>query len=111
MPWALFSVNPHALRNILVTLNQFSAVEIHWENDNAESNRTGEPAGEWQVEIRTAHGKRIKGKHEDIENVLWYVTTLAEQAESEAWKKQDAVRAAALAKLTPEEQRVLRIAR
>lgn len=111
MPWAYESENPNWLRNTLVTLNNYSVVDLHWENDWRESNKTGEPAGEWELMIETAHGKRISGKHEDIENVLWYVTTLAENADSEAWKKQEADRDAALAKLTPDERRLLRLAR
>ena len=111
MPWAYSSENPNWLRNTLVTLNDYSVVDLHWENDWRESNKTGEPAGEWELTIETAHGKRISSKHEDIENVLWYVTTLAENAESEGWKKQEADREAALAKLTPDERRLLRLAR
>ncbi len=111
MPWAYSSENPNWLRNTLVTLNNFSVVDLHWENDWRESNKTGEPAGDWELMIETAHGKRISGKHENIENVLWYVTTLAENADSDAWKKQEADREAALAKLTPDERRLLRLAR
>lgn len=110
MPWAFTETNAHWLRNTLVTLNQFSVVDLHWENDWRESNRTGEPAGEWHLVIETAHGKRFTGQHENIENVLWYVTTLAEQADSEAWNKERSDREAALAKLTPEERRLLHLA-
>jgi|GEM_PF-5376176 len=110
MPWDHASKNPHWLRNTLVTLNNYSVVDLHWENDWRESNKTGEPAGEWEMTIETAHGKRFRGKHENIENLLWFVTTLAENADSEAWKKQEADRTAALAKLTPEDRRLLRLA-
>lgn len=109
MPFDYDSEYPHWLRNTLVTLNSYSVVDLHWENDWRESNKTGEPAGEWELMIETAHGKRIVGKHEDIENVLWYVTTLAENSDLEAWKKQEADRAAALSKLTPDERRLLRL--
>ena len=111
MPWAYASENPNWLRNTLVTLNNYSVVDLHWENDWNESNKTGEPAGEWELTIENAHGKSFRGKHEDIENVLWYVTTLADNADTEAWKKQEADREAALAKLTPDERRLLRLAR
>ena len=107
MPWAYSSENPNWLCNALVTLNNYSVVDLHW----CESNKTGKSAGEWKLMIETAHGKRITGKHTDIENVLWYVTTLADNADSEAWKKQEADREAALRKLTPDERRLLRLAR
>ena len=103
MPWAYSSENPNWLRNTLVTLHNHPVVDLHWE--------TGEPDGEWEMMIETANGKRIRGKHEHIENLLWYVTTLADNADSEGWKKQEADREAALAKLTPDERRLLRLAR
>ncbi len=109
MPWAFESSNPNWLRNTLVTLNNYSVVDIHWENDWRESNRTGEPAGEWDVMIETPHKKRFTGKHEDIFSALWYVATLAENANCEDWDKQDAARQAALSKLTPEERKILRL--
>jgi len=109
MPFGYCSNNPNWLRNTLVTLNTYSVVDIHWENDWRQSNKTGEPEGEWELFIVTAHGKRFTGKHEDIENVLWYVTTLADNATSEDWKKQEEDRKAALAKLTPNERRLLRL--
>lgn len=111
MPIGYLADHPNWLRNTMVTLNNYSVVDLHWENDWRESNKTGEQAGEWEITIETAHGKRIRGTHEDIENVLWYVTTLADRAEDEDWKKQDAARDAALAKLTPDERRLLRLAR
>ncbi len=111
MPWDYSSQNPNWLRNTIVTLNNFSVVDLHGENDWHETNKTGEPEGEWEMMIETAHGKRISGKHHDIENVLWYVTTLAEHSEDEDWRKQEAAREAALSKLTKEERRLLRIDR
>lgn len=111
MPWAYSSTNPHWLRNTLVTLNQYSVVDLHWENDWRETERTGEPAGDWHLVIETAQGRRITGQHHKIENVLWYVTALAEHADSEAWNKQRANRESALAKLTAEERHLLGLAR
>ena len=109
MPHGFPSLNPTWLRNTIVTLNNFPVVDLHWENDYRESNKTGKPAGVWEVTIETISGKRIEGKHEEIENVLWYVTTLADDYDSAAWKKREADRAAALAKLTPDDRKLLRL--
>lgn len=109
MPSNLYCDATNELRNILVTLDKHSSVELYWENDNATSNATGERAGEWVMTIHAGQNVRITGRHEDIEKVLWYVTTLAENADDEAWKKQQADRAAALAKLTPEDRKILRL--
>jgi hypothetical protein len=81
MPLRFTCENPNWLRNTLVTLNKFSVVDLHWENDWRESNKTGEPAGEWKLIIETAHGDRIKGKHEDeaLQNL--------ETREAELWVK------------------------
>lgn len=109
MPWNHSSENPNWRWNTIATLNQFSCVDIHWENDWRESNRTGEPAGEWDVMIETGQGKQFKACHENIENALWFVTTLAENSDSEHWKKQEESRKSALGKLTPEERKLLRL--
>ena len=99
---------PNWLRNTIVTLNNFDSVSIYWENDNRISNMTGEPEGEWEVNI-SANGKRFDSVHEDIEHALWFAVTCAENHQSESWQKHESARKTALAKLTPEERKLLRI--
>lgn len=107
MPFGYFCDNPNGLRNLLLTLHTYSYVDLHWERDWETGRHTGETEGYWNMALSTAHGKRLAASHRNIENVLWYVTTLAEAADSEAWQKQESDRKAALAKLTPDDRRLL----
>lgn len=109
MPREIHQDNPHWLRNILVSLHLHSYVAIHWENNWTITNETGEPSGEWEMEITTATNKHITGKHEDIEKLLWFTNELAEAADDAAWKEQQEAKKAALAKLTERERRLLGI--
>lgn len=111
MPFDHDKDNPNWRWNVIATLNQYSCVDIHWENDEHVTAQTGEPEGQWDVSIETRFGKRFSCKHENIENALWHVTTLAANSDSESWRKQYADRKAALEKLTPRERQVLGLAR
>lgn len=109
MPSA-FHNDANAIRNLIVTLNEFSFVSITWERDDRMTAETGETHGEWEVSIDTGR-HQIRTNHPEITNALWYVTTLAEDHLENAYNQQKKAREAALAKLTPDELRLLGISR
>jgi len=111
MPFEQHQQGPNWLRNILVTLNQHSLVDLHWENDWDASNKSGEPEGEWHILVETARGKRISAKHADIENLLWYVDEVASIVHTVTYQEFEAARKAALEKLSEDERRILGIGR
>lgn len=94
------------IRNAIVTLDQFSCVDIHWERDIPASDATGENIGEWDI-LLAAPGRDIKVKHPEITNALWYALQIAEAQTDAAHQAQQQARAAALAKLTPAEKQLL----
>ncbi len=109
MPGEFHNGADQQLRNCLMSLDQFVSVNIAWEMDVIQTNSLGESCGEWSIEIMTAR-KTFKAKHECITNALWFAYTLAEAADSEAYDLQEKARKAALAKLTPDDLRALRLA-
>lgn len=98
--------NERELRNILVSLDQFDCVDICWERDNAASNACGETVGEWSVLIEDGP-RTIRAKHTQVTNAIWYASTVAEAQHDEAYEKRQSGRAAALAKLTQEDRKLL----
>jgi hypothetical protein len=106
MPASFHNGDDEALRNCLVTLDQFRTVDIHWEMDVASTNREGEPVGEWEVVIES-RARRFKAKHAYITNALWFAYTLADAADTEEFQQREAAHKAALEKLSPEEQQIL----
>ena len=109
MPSA-FHNDANAIRNLIVSLNQFSYVSITWERDNHMTAETGETCGEWEVSIDTGR-RQIRTNHTEITNALWYVTTIAEDHLENAYNERKKARESALAKLTPDELRILGISR
>ena len=107
MPWEVHN-DANGLRNILVTLSQYTSVDIHWEADVAASNATGDDIGEWEVELQNGP-RRVRVRHAEITNALWYANEKMTSVESAAYEARDAARQAALAKLTPDEKRLLRL--
>jgi hypothetical protein len=107
MPFGLSESHPHWLRNALVTLDRHSFVEIFWQPDDATVDSDGKPSGFWKVEIVTAAGKAVAGRHESIENALWFATTIADAKDDQEYERRKAEKAAALAKLTPGERKLL----
>ncbi len=98
------------MRNIMVTLNEYSCVSIEWERDEHMTRETGETHGEWNVMIDTGR-RQIRAKHEEITNALWYVTTIAEAHLESVYDARIKARAEALAKLTDDEKRLLGVSR
>ena len=107
MPSNLSIEQPHWLRNALVSLHHNACVDIHWDNNDHITAETGEPSGEWEINIEPHVGKPVHVKHEDIEHALWYATTLADANANAAYASREAERARALSKLTPGERRLL----
>lgn len=98
--------SPNQVRNCVVTLDQFSCVDIHWERDHSASNATGENVGEWDVLIEDGP-RRFRAKHPEITNALWYVTEMANAENEAAYAARQKLRSDALSKLTQEERSVL----
>ena len=100
--------NENWIRNVMVTLDQYSCVSMDWERDEHMTRETGETHGEWNVMIDTGR-RQFTAKHAEITNALWYVTTIANAHLESVHDAQVKARAAALAKLTDEEKRLLRV--
>lgn len=96
------------IRNAVVTLAQFSCVDIHWERDHAASEATGENVGEWEVILESGR-HRVRVLHPEINNALWFALQIIEAQEDAAYQAKQKERAAALSKLTPHEQKLLGI--
>lgn len=109
MPWDLFSKDPGLLASILAGLHHHSYVSLHWENNWEVTRETGEPSGRWDMEITAQTGKNIYVSHEDIAKLLWFTNELANAANNDVWDANEKARKAALAKLTPDEKRLLRL--
>lgn len=101
-------IDAREIRNMVVSLDQYSCVDIHWECDHRVSEACGENVGEWEVLIEDGP-RQIRSKHRDITNALWFVTTLADADSIAAYQAQQEARAAALAKLTTAEKKILGI--
>ncbi len=100
--------SPNQVRNCVVTLDQYSYVDLHWEHNHEASEATGENVGEWEVVIEDGP-RRFRAKHPEITNALWFVTKLADSANTAAYDAQQKARAEALSKLTTDERRMLGI--
>lgn len=102
------------LRNTMVTLDQFRSVRIEFEQNQELSDAYGEGTGEWRVAITApSTSGRLNdfvSEGEDFEEVLYDAVTQAERSTDEWYDKCKAAREAALAKLTPEERRILSVA-
>lgn len=95
-----------AIRNCVVTLDSNRCVDIHWEQDDQQTQLSGEPEGQWTVEIRNSAG-RFVGKHREITNALWFATTIADARWSDNYKQREEMRDKALAKLSAEDRVLL----
>jgi hypothetical protein len=94
------------IRNAIVTLDDFSCVDIHYERDHSASDAAGENIGTWEVYLET-NGRQVKAKHPEITNALWYALKIAEAQTDAAYQAQQDARTTALAKLTTAEQQLL----
>lgn len=95
------------LRNTIVTLgDRFDCVDIHWEVDHAASEASGETVGTWDVHIEAGR-KRISAKHPELLPALWYCATVADAASTAAYEAREAAREKAMAKLDPEDRKLL----
>lgn len=101
-----FHNDANELRSCLLSLGGFTSVEIYWETDVALSNAMGERHGKWMVVIETARNT-IRGTHAELTNALWYASTLANAANSGEYERREQARKDALAKLSPEDRKVL----
>lgn len=108
MPIAFHNGDDQSLRNCLMSLDTFRAVNINWEMDIKATQATGESCGEWTVDIHT-HRRTFTAKHSELTNALWFAHTLADAAYTEAYEQRESARNAALAKLSPEERKALGI--
>jgi len=109
MPLAFHNGDDQSFRNCLMSLDNFPAVSINWEMDASETNASGEPRGEWVVEIYT-NRKTFSAKHSRLTNAIWFAYTLADAANSDEYERREKARSEALSKLTPEEQILLGLA-
>ncbi len=93
----------HWLRNVIGSLNGFSCVDIHFESD---VNELGEERGQWEMTIETSR-KQCRARHSHFLNALWFVFVHATAADDAAYLERENARAAAMAKLSTEEKRLL----
>ena len=95
------------LRNAMVaTLEGFESVEITYEQEESCECSGDDPRGTWRI-VATKRGREFVGEYRDFTNALWFVLEYSEaedDREYEEWKNN---RAAALAKLTRAERRLL----
>lgn len=98
--------SPNQVRNCVVTLDQYSRVDIHWERDYAASDAAGENVGEWNVIIENGP-RRVTVNHPELTNALWFVTEVSNAQSIAAYHAREESRKAALAKLTPEDRKLL----
>lgn len=92
-------------RNILCNLDLNDLVDIHFESNVSDC---GEQWGQWDVYLERS-GKQVSVRHDSILQALWAATNqMAHEMDNES-KRQEATRAAALAKLTPEERKLLKL--
>jgi len=105
MPFTVHS-DRNFVANALSSMSGYDCADLHYEIDHSASEAAGETVGQWDglVEVR---GKRFTAKHRDFINVLWYLTTVADEAQEKEYDRQQAIKAVALAKLTAEERRML----
>ncbi len=113
MPQELRCDSERWLRETLVSLRNFKGASIEWEEDTKLSEAYGEATGDWRVSI-TATGKdgryrTFESKDEELEPALYDAFTQSEKSEDEWYENCRKAKEAALAKLTPEEQRLLRV--
>jgi len=102
-----FEEERHQIRNWMVgDLESFDSVEITFETD--ESACESEARGMWTVEL-CKHNKWYYAEHKSFVNAMWYCLDHANAVERESFLKWESDRAAALSKLTPEEQRLLNL--
>jgi hypothetical protein len=106
MPVELFNSDIWC-RNALVTgLEEFDCVDIHFEPDHAASECSGEVVGTWDVLIEKGR-HRVAVSGNSLLNLLWYALEHANNFSNVDRQKREAIRSAALAKLTDDEKRVL----
>ena len=98
-----------ALRNALNSLSSFEHVEIFRERDHHVEHATGEDTVPWTVCINGTFSSqpRIEVKDDALEDAIIQAEHEASEVDGAEYQKQQANRYAALAKLTPEERRLL----
>jgi transcription initiation factor IIE alpha subunit len=94
------------IRNAIVSLDEYACVDIHWERDDRATDLTGETVGLWEIAIESGT-RRVKSKHPQITNALWFATTMMDAQVQAACEARNAARQAALAKLSPEDRKIL----
>lgn len=95
---------PALLNNLFNRLESLPGSEITWDRNGTDD--FGEPRGEWHVSIDMPR-KFVSVTHPDYLQAIHEAVERAENLEQEAYKAREAQRAAALAKLTPEERKLL----
>ena len=95
------------LRNALVSnLEAFDYVEITYEQDESCKCSSDEPSGTWRI-VATKRGREFVGEYKDFTNALWFVLEHSEAEDDREYEEWKSNRAAALAKLTRSERRIL----
>lgn len=96
----------HLLDELMGRLQSLPTAEITWERHRF--NDFEEPEGEWNVAIDMPK-KRVFVTHPEYLQAIHEAVERAENLEQEAFQAREAQRAAALAKLTPEERKLLHL--
>lgn len=95
------------LRNALVaTLEHFDSVEITYEQDDSCECGGDDPSGVWRI-VANKRGREFVGEYRDFTNALWFVLEHSEAEDDREYEEWKSSRAAALAKLTRSERRLL----
>ncbi|HEX2656104.1 MAG TPA: hypothetical protein VHN11_20980 [Xanthobacteraceae bacterium] len=94
------------LLRTLTRLEAFPCVDIHRERDYHVEGATGEDTAQWEVHI-SAGRKRIEVKRADLGHAIIEAAHQAEEIATAEWQQREAQRTAALAKLSPEERKLL----
>lgn len=98
-----------ALGSALRSLDCYDVVEIRRERDIHTINKTGEDIEKWEVGICVGR-RNVDVESRDLCEAIIEAEHAASAAHDEESMRREATRKAALAKLSPEEQRVLRLA-
>jgi hypothetical protein len=94
------------LKNLFDRLESTPGATLSWEQHRLDD--FGDPKGEWHVSIDLPR-TTISFSHPDYLQALNEAVERAEKHTDEAFKAREAQRAAALAKLTPEERKLLHL--
>ena len=96
--------DPRNIQQAMRLLEEFEFVEICYYQGEADDR------GNWGIEIEGRDRLRVKSRHPQFANALWFAVLMADNAAQKAVEARKAARDAALAKLTPEDRKALGLA-